>query len=61
MYVILGEVNGSIMAIGGWSDCTDAEKDFYRLWDKDFYDRLIMKKGGTTILDSDKIKLDKLI
>ena len=61
MYVILGEVNGSIMAIGGWGDYTDAEKDFYRLRDKDFYDRLIMKKGGTTILDSDKIKLDKLI
>lgn len=61
MYIILGEVNGSTMAIGGWSDYIDAEKDFYRLEDKDYYDRLIMKKGGTTILDSAKIKLDKLI
>lgn len=61
MYVILGEVNGSTMAIGGWSDYTDAEKDFYRLEEQDFYDRLIIKKGGSTILDSVKIKLDKTI
>lgn len=61
MYVILGEVNGSIMAIGGWSDYIDAEKDFYRLEEQNFYDRLIIKKGGSTILDSVKIKLDKLL